>query len=488
MTSESPGEACGVVGVITDGHDAAARLYPGLRALQHRGEEAAGIAAMSRGRLSLAKGTGLVGEVFRDRPPSELHGDAAIGHVRYSTAGSTTVRDAQPIAQSAGGEAFALAHNGNLVNVGELARRAGAIPGASDSHLIATLVARAAASGRRLEAALAAVLPRLSGAFSLVLVAEQRIIGVRDPKGLRPLCLGRTEHGWALASETCALDAMEARFVREIRPGELVVVDRDGPRSRTPFAASEIAPSLCAFEFVYISRPDSRLYGRSVYGVRRRMGELLADESPVPPQRGASARDTMVMPVPDSGIAAAEGFAGRSGLPLGQGLVRDRYAGRSFIAPSQAKRAAKVRAKLSPLADQVAGKRLVVIDDSVVRGTTMRTLVALLRRAGAAEVHLRIASPPFRWPCFFGVDVADRDELLATGRTLAQMRRALDCDSLGHLSVTGMLAATGVEPSAFCTGCLTGRYPIRVPSQVGRAVHREAASPGACIRRSAHAL
>jgi amidophosphoribosyltransferase len=337
-----------------------------------------------------------------------------------------------------------------------------------------------------LESAVLAMLPRLRGAFSLVIMDQRRLIGVRDPKGLRPLCLGRLGTGWALASESCALDAIGARHEHDVAAGEVVVIDGGPPRSRHPFPASSVDSRMCLFEFVYIARPDSRLNGRSVYGARREMGERLAEQSPLPDEQRVPPRKTLVIPVPDSGIAAAEGFAHHGGLPLGSGLVRDRYAGRSFLAPTQAQRDNQVRTKFAALPEQVAGKRLVVVDDSIVRGTTMRALVAMLRNAGAAEVHLRIASPPYRWPCFFGVDTPDRSQLLAAHRTEKEILQLLDCDTFAYLELDAVLRATGANSSGFCTGCVTGQYPLPVDSRprvqrpTGGENHRASDPPPAC--------
>src|SRR5215218_2130091 len=343
------------------------------------------------------------------------------------------------------------------------------LPGtvASDSDLVAELLAaelrRAGPrdDGRDLEHALLAVLPRLEGAFSFVLVDEDHVIGVRDPSGFRPLGLGRLEAGWVLASETPALDVVGAHVVRELEPGELVVVDASGHRSVHPFPPERIEPKLCLFEFVYLARPDSRLYGRNVHFARQRMGELLAEQAPLPPD--PENRPAMVMPVPESGVPAAQGFARASGIPYGDGLVKNRYIGRTFIAPSQELRARSVRLKLNPLRAAIVGRRLVVVDDSIVRGTTTRAVVAMLREAGAAEVHLRISSPPYRWPCYFGMDTGTRGELIAANLTVSEIRDYLGCDTLAYLDLDRLVTATGVASRGFCTACLTGSYPVPVP-------------------------
>jgi amidophosphoribosyltransferase len=426
----------------------------------------------------VVKGLGLVTEVFDGATIDAQRGALAAGHVRYSTTGDVTAANAQPIARTTPSGGFALAHNGNLVNTRQLASSTGLAydPSASDSDVVATLLAQALSADSDLEQALGSVLPLLQGAFSLVLVDERRVYGVRDPNGLRPLCLGRLDRsgprgaGWVLASETAALDMVGAVFVRDVEPGEVVVIDATGVRSLHPFAPARVDPKLCLFEFVYFARPDSRLYGSSVYSARRRAGEALAREAPLPVDHAGPPRDVLVMPVPDSACAAAEGFARSSGLPFGQGLVRNRYVGRTFLAQTQELRESRVRVKLNAIPDSVAGKRLVVVDDSVVRGTTIRATMRLLREAGAAEVHLRVASPPYRWPCFFGMATAEPRELLAASMSEQEMCEHLGCDSLAYLSLDALLAATGAPQAGFCTACLTGDYPVAVPGRVGREV------------------
>ncbi|MHB1889402.1 MAG: amidophosphoribosyltransferase [Acidimicrobiales bacterium] len=477
-------EACGVFGVHAPGAAVAQLTYDGLYALQHRGQESAGMAVSDGEAITVVKDMGLVTAVFDERTVSCLPGDLAIGHTRYSTTGSSTWRNAQPVFRAAGEAGFALAHNGNLTNTAELAEQAGMLPGvvASDSDLVAELLAREMEAGVPLEAALRRVLPLLRGAFSFVVLDQQRIFGVRDPNGFRPLCLGRLDSrdgargsdgafspaapegggdparqgaGWVLASETPALDVIGARFVREVEPGEMVALDADGVVSHEVFEASVVDPRLCIFEFVYFARPDSRLYGREVHGARRRMGELLALQAPV--------EADMVMGVPDSGLPAAEGYARSSGIPYGQGLVKNRYIGRTFITPGQAQRDAGVRRKLNPLRENIAAKRVVVVDDSIVRGTTTRAMVRMLRDAGAVEVHLRISSPPFRWPCFYGIDTPSRSELLAAERSVEEIRDYLGVDSVAYLTLENLQAAIGAGDAGFCSACLTGRYPVRVP-------------------------
>jgi amidophosphoribosyltransferase len=405
--------------------------------------------------IIVVKDMGLVTNVFNERILRGLPGHLAIGHTRYSTTGSSTWRNAQPVYRSVDGAGFALGHNGNLTNTAELVEAVGMLPGTvtSDSDLVAELVARELPGD--LEAAVKKVLPRLAGGFSLVLMDLQHLIGVRDPNGFRPLCLGRLGEGWVLASESPALDVVGARFVRELEPGELLVAGPDGIRSYYPFPPQAVDPRFCVFEFVYFARPDSRLLGREVHGVRRRMGELLAEAAPVDAD--------LVMGVPESGVPAAEGYARRSGIAYGQGLVKNRYIGRTFIAPDPEARALGVRRKLNPLRENIAGQRLVVVDDSIVRGTTQRAVVGMLREAGAAEIHLRVSSPPFAWPCYYGIDTPDRDELLGATRSVEEIRDFLGVDSLAYLSVDDLVRAIDAPGAGFCSACLTGRYPVPVP-------------------------
>ncbi|MGE3619542.1 MAG: amidophosphoribosyltransferase [Acidimicrobiia bacterium] len=479
---DSPKEACGVFGIYAPGEAVANLTYLGLFALQHRGQESAGMAVSDGATVTVVKDQGLVASVFDERTLVALTGDLAIGHCRYSTTGASTWRNAQPVYRGSGRHQFALGHNGNLTNTEQLAAEAGMLPGTvtSDTDLVAELLAaeldrHVDDDGFDLEAALEAVVPRLEGAFSLVLMDEDRVIGVRDPNGFRPLCLGRTEGGgWVLASETPALDIVDAHFVRELEPGEVVVVDGAGVRSQRLFPPERVDPRLCLFEFVYFARPDSRLYGRSVHQARIQMGEELAEQAPV--------EADMVMGVPESGVPAAEGFARRSGIPFGQGLVKNRYIGRSFIAPSQEQRARAVRMKLNPLRENLAGKRVVVVDDSIVRGTTQRQLVRMLREAGAAEVHLRITSPPVKWSCFYGIDTGNRNELLATSLTVEEIRDFLEADSLAYIGLERLVAATGATGAGFCDACFTGQYPVEVPVTLRKHVLElppTAASPSA---------
>jgi amidophosphoribosyltransferase len=460
---DAPREACGLFGVLAPGRSVVSQLvFDGLYALQHRGQESAGMAVSDGEEIIVVKDMGLVTNVFNERIVRGLPGHLAIGHTRYSTTGSSTWRNAQPVYRSVNGAGFALGHNGNLTNTAGLVEAVGMLPGTvtSDSDLVAELIARELPGD--LEAAVQKVLPRLAGGFSLVLMDLQHLIGVRDPNGFRPLCLGRLGDGWVLASESPALDVVGARFVRELEPGELLVAGPDGVRSHHPFPPEAVDPRFCVFEFVYFARPDSRLLGREVHGVRRRMGELLAEAAPVDAD--------LVMGVPESGVPAAEGYARRSGIAYGQGLVKNRYIGRTFIAPDPEARELGVRRKLNPLRENIAGQRLVVVDDSIVRGTTQRAVVGMLRDAGAAEIHLRVSSPPFAWPCYYGIDTPDRDELLGATRSVEEIRDFLGVDSLAYLSVEDLVRAVDAPGAGFCSACLTGHYPVPVPVALSKKV------------------
>ncbi|MGY9071804.1 MAG: amidophosphoribosyltransferase [Acidimicrobiales bacterium] len=467
-----PREACGVFGVFAPGSPVAHMTYLGLYALQHRGQESAGLAVSDGSTVTVVKDMGLVAGALEDRILVALEGDLAIGHTRYSTTGSSSWRASQPFYRDVGHLEFALGHNGNLVNTAELAGAAGMLDGmiTSDSDLVAELVAAELLrgghpKGRELEAALTKVLPTLRGGFSFVVMDQHHLIAVRDPNGFWPLALGRLDlasgkTGWVVGSETPALDTVGAEIVREIDPGEMVIVDRDGCRSERPFEHPD--PKLCVFEFVYFSRPDSVLYGQNVHAARQRMGEQLSDQAPV--------EADLVMAVPESGIPAAQGYSRASGIAYRDGLVKNRYIGRTFIAPTQEMRALGVRMKLNPIRSNIEGQRLIVVDDSIVRGTTTRAIVQMLRAAGAAEVHLRISSPPYRWPCFYGMDTGTRGELLAANLNEDEICDYIGADSLAYLTLDRLLEATGADSGGFCAGCLTGDYPVEIPASIGREV------------------
>jgi amidophosphoribosyltransferase len=448
---------CGIFGIHAPERDVARLSYFGLFALQHRGQESAGIAVSDRRRLTVLRDMGLVTQVFSEQKLRGLRGQVAIGHSRYSTTGSTHWANAQPIVQHGTVRTVALAHNGNLTNTSELREElleeGVRLRSTSDTEVIAALIAR---DDRPLEEAVTATMAKIEGAFSAVLLSEGKLVGFRDPDGIRPLVLGRLDGDWLLASESCALDLLGAEVVRELGPGELVVVDDEGCRS-----AQAVEPknggALCIFEFIYFARPDSKLRGVELHGARVRMGERLAAEAPV-------AAD-LVMAVPDSGTPAAIGFARASGIPFAEGLIKNRYVGRTFIQPDKALREHGIKSKFNPLAE-VAGKRVVVVDDSIVRGSTTRQIVAMLFEAGATEVHVRVSSPPIVSPCFYGIDMADEDELVAAGRSVEDVRELIGATTLAYLSLDGLQESTRRPENTFCRACLTKSYPTRIPEDL----------------------
>lgn len=447
-------DECGVVGIA--GHPEASNIaYLGLYALQHRGQESAGIVSSDGTNLFAHRSMGHVADIFSRSIMDELTGTSAIGHVRYSTQGGSFVKNAQPVAISCWRGALALAHNGNLVNAGELRReleRAGSIfQTTNDSEVILHLVARA--PDAILEDALASALRQIKGAYSLLVMTTDRLIGMRDPHGFRPLVLGDLKGSPVLVSETCALDLIGAQFVREIDPGEMVVISNHKMTSMYPQAPQKQAS--CIFELIYFARPDSIVFGQTVYSVRKRLGRQLAMEQPV--------KADYVIPVPDSGIGAGLGFAEASGIPFEMGLIRNHYVGRTFIEPRQSIRDFGVKIKLNPVPHLMRGKSVVLVDDSIVRGTTSRKLVRMVRAAGAKEVHFRISSPPTVGPCTYGIDTPTADELIATRKSIAQICEYIEADSLGYLSIEGMLAAAGLESNdRYCMGCFTHDYPIKM--------------------------
>lgn len=441
-------------------------IYFGLFALQHRGQESAGIATSDGLTVTVFKDLGLVAQVFDEPDLAGLDGHLGIGHTRYSTTGTTTWENAQPVHRQIGATSIALGHNGNLTNTVRLAAQLGRTGATSDSDLMLEAIAREVEDGRSdargLEIALMRALPRFEGAFSLVLMDQGRLLGVRDPHGFRPLCIGRLEGGgWVLASETAALDLVGARFVRDVEPGEMVIIDSTGLRSFRPFT-EPADPRLCLFEFVYFARPDSLLYGQNVHLARQQMGATLAVEHPV--------EADVVVPVPESGIPAAQGFSSATGIPYVDGLVKNRYIGRTFIEPTQMLRDRGIRLKLNPIPATLEGRRVVLVDDSIVRGSTTKQLVQMVRDAGAREIHLRISSPPYRWPCFYGMDTSDQSRLLASRMDVEEIRDYLAVDSLGYLSLEGLIEATGVKNGGFCTACLSGRYPTDIGDAAGKFV------------------
>ncbi len=460
---QPPKDACGVFGVWAPGEDVAKLTYYGLYALQHRGQEAAGIAVSDFSNVIVYKDLGLVAQVFDESTLASLTGSLAIGHTRYSTTGSCNYENAQPsFKQIHGGNgSIALGHNGNLTNTHELAREIGTpkddMGATTDSDLITTLIA--GYPDLSVEEAAATVLPRLRGAFSLVFMDESTLYAARDRNGVRPLVLGRLSRGWVVASETAALDIVGASFVREVEPGELIAIDSNGVRTRR-WAQAE--PKGCLFEYIYLARPDTTIAGRGVHATRVELGRQLAREAP--------AVADLVIPVPESGGPAAIGYAEESGIPYGEGLVKNRYVGRTFIQPSDTIRQLGIRLKLNPVKEILNGKRLVVVDDTIVRGNTQRALVRMLREAGAREVHIRISAPPVKWPCFYGIDFATRAELIASAATVDEIRRHVGADSLSYVSQEGLVAATTLTADRLCGACFDGKYPIELPSseQLGK--------------------
>lgn len=463
--SDEVKDHCGVFGIY--GHPRAAEIsYLGLFALQHRGEESAGISTSDGKELHLYKNLGLVGDVFNEEALKKLPGESAIGHVRYSTTGSTTLTNAQPIKVDYSRGQLAVAHNGNLVNAkylrDELEAYGSIFSGTTDSEIIVHLMAKPSYANTK-ESILGTV-RRMEGAYTLTLLTEHELIGVRDPRGFRPLCLGKLDGAWVLASENCALELIEAEFIREIDPGEVVIINENGLKSFYPFEGEKIRRAHCAFEHVYFARPDSRIFGENVATVREQLGRILAQEHP--------AEADIVIPVPDSGNFAALGYSTESGIPLAHGFTRNHYIGRTFINPTQSVRTLKVKIKLNPIREVVGGKRVVVVDDSIVRGNTSRSRVKLLRRAGAKEVHMRISCPPHVSPCFYGIDFPSKSELLASTHSMEQIQEFLDVDSIGYLSHEGLLKAVSGDKADlkgnFCTACWTGNYPTPLFDEVDK--------------------
>ncbi len=463
-----PQDACGVFGVWAPGEDVAKLTYFGLYSLQHRGQESAGIAVSNGRQILVYKDMGLVSQVFDETTLESLKGHIAIGHTRYSTTGASTWYNAQPTFKPTAVGSVALAHNGNLTNTRDLADRVASLPtpegeldirssrqsgvteSTNDTSLVTTLLA--SHPDRTLEEAAIEILPTVHGAFSFVFMDEHTLYAARDPQGIRPLVLGRLEQGWVVASESAALATIGAVTIREIEPGELVVIDESGLRSHQ-FA--EPKPKGCVFEYVYLARPDATIAGRGVHEARVEMGRLLAKAYPV--------EADLVIPVPESGTPAAIGYAEASGIPYGQGFVKNAYVGRTFIQPSQTLRQLGIRLKLNALEHVIRGKVLVVVDDSIVRGNTQRAQVRMLREAGAKEVHVRISSPPVKWPCFYGIDFATRAELIANGLGIEEIRASIGADSLGYISEDDMIQATEQPRERLCLACFTGEYPIELP-------------------------
>jgi len=468
---KGPQDACGVFGVWAPGEEVAKLTFYGLYALQHRGQESAGIAVSDGHNITVFKDMGLVSQVFTESALESLVGYIAIGHTRYSTTGSSCWDNAQPTFRATATGHLALSHNGNLTNTHDLSSRlrevresAGELYpdyeniATTDTDILTALLA--AHPDMTMEAAAMLELPKVAGAFSLVFMDDQTLYGARDPQGIRPLVLGRLDRGWVIASETAALDIVGATFVREIEPGEIVAIDEHGLRS---MRFAEADPKGCLFEFVYLARPDTSINGNAVHGVRVEVGRRLAKEFPVDAD--------VVIPVPESGTPAAVGYAQASGIPFAQGFVKNAYVGRTFIQPSQTIRQLGIRLKLNPLREVIEGKRLVVVDDSIVRGNTQRAIVKMLREAGALEVHVRISSPPVQWPCFYGIDFATRAELIANGLTIDEIRQSIGADSLSFISLDALVESTNVAKDRLCRACFDGVYPVELPDEAKLGKH-----------------
>lgn len=457
-------EECGVFGIYDfDGNDVASTIYYGLFALQHRGQESCGIAVSDtqgpKGQVKSYKGMGLVNEVFTSESLEKMKGDIGVGHVRYSTAGASTRENAQPLVLNYIKGTLALAHNGNLINTPELREElayGGAIFQTTiDSEIIAYHIARERVASPTVEEAVARAMKKIKGAYSLVVMSPRKLIGVRDPYGFKPLCIGKRDHAYILASETCALDTIGAEFVRDVLPGEIVTITKHGIHSDTRMCIPKNKEARCIFEYIYFARPDSNIDGVNVYQSRIMAGRYLAMDSPVDAD--------LVVGVPESGNAAALGYPLQSGIPYGTAFVKNSYVGRTFIKPKQSSRESSVRVKLNVLKEAVKGKRVIMIDDSIVRGTTSDRIVSMLKEAGAKEVHMRVSSPPFLWPCYFGTDVPAREQLIAYDRTVEEIRQIIGADSLGYLKISRLEEMVGGLP--ICKGCFTGKYPMEPPTE-----------------------
>ncbi len=448
-----PKEECGVFGIYAPGEDVAKLTFFGLFTLQHRGQESAGIGVLDGKRYSLYKKMGLVNQVFNEEKISRLKGHIAVGHNRYSTTGTSNIKNAGPFVSHRKKETFIVAHNGNIVNANQLQKvleeKGVKFKSTCDSEVISALIADA--KHKNPVKRIFSTMYKMNGAYSLVVGTKNELIGVRDPLGFRPLCLGKLNGWYVLASESCAFPEIGAKLIRDIEPGEVVVINDKGLKSYK-FSSKKRA-SFCIFEYVYLARPDSTLNARSVYLTRERLGKLLAQEHP--------AKADIVIPVPDSGVPAAIGYSQESGIPYREGLIKNRYIARTFIFPDQRMRDLGVKMKLSPLGEVVSGKRVVLIDDSIVRGTTSLKIVRLLKEAGARQVHVRITSPPMKNPCYYGVDMPKKEDFIADGNDIEDIRKEIEADSLGYLSVKNMVKATGLPENFFCTACFTGRYPLK---------------------------
>jgi len=457
--SEGPKESCGIFGVF--GQEAAAKLtYFGLYALQHRGQESCGIVTSTGTTVQEYKGMGLVSEVFDEKTLNRLPGKASIGHVRYSTTGSSIAKNAQPFVVTHGNMSLAIGHNGNLTNARKLRRdlegRGSIFQTTMDSEIIVHLLARNLQNG--IEDALVTAVQQIEGAYSCTLMTEDKLIAFRDPQGFRPLCLGMLNGGYVVASETCALDLVDAQYLRDIEPGEILIIDNTGLKSLNPF--SKRPCSFCIFEYIYFARPDSSIFGQNVYAVRKRLGAQLAKEYPIDAD--------FVMPFPDSGNYAALGYCQGLGIPMEMGVIRNHYVGRTFIEPTQSMRDFGVKVKLNPVRDILNQKRVVIVEDSIIRGTTSKMRIKALREAGAKEVHMVVSCPPHRYPCYYGIDFSTKGELIACQHSVEEVQSYIGLDSLGYLSLTGMLDSTGYDHEMFCLACFNGAYPVPPPDDISK--------------------
>lgn len=452
-------EECGVFGVYAGGEDVARTAFFGLFSLQHRGQESAGIAVSDGEKIRMHRDMGLITQVFQEDTLISLKGHVAIGHTRYSTTGSSILRNVQPMVCDCDLGTIALAHNGDLINASQIREEMQAdgveFETTNDSEVIIKLLA---ASGKcNLEDAIADAMKRIRGAYAVLVMTKDKLVGFRDPHGVRPLSIGRLNGShYVLASETCAFNTIGAQFIREVEPGEIVTIDSNGLTERQ--GISRQGQALCIFEFVYFARPDSRMYGKTIHEARRRMGHELAKEHPAP---GAH----IVFPIPDTGTPAAIGLAEASRIPYAEGVIKNRYIHRTFIQPDQRMRDLGVRMKLTPLRETLAGRRVVMVEDSIVRGTTIGPTIKMIREAGATEVHVRIASPPYKHPCFYGIDTANQNELIASKLTVEETRQYIGADSLGYLSLHGLIRAIGVKKDKLCCACLDGKYPVEIPKE-----------------------
>lgn len=452
-------EECGVVGIYAPGEESSRLAYFGLFSLQHRGQESAGIAVSDGKELLCHKDMGLVTQVFKEGVMAELIGGIAIGHVRYSTTGSSVLRNVQPILAESTHCKFAVAHNGDLINAADIRIKLESegveFETTNDSEVIAQLISHSTAE--TFEDAIVEAMEQIKGAYSVVIMTKDKLIAIRDGYGIRPLCMGKLNgRGYIVASETCALNVLGAELIREVEPGEMIVITENGITERQAIPTERHA--LCIFEFIYFARPDSVMYGKTLHEARRRMGHELAKEHPVPNAH-------IVFPIPDTGTPAAIGFAEASRIPYAEGVIKNRYIHRTFIQPDQRMRDSGVRMKMTPLKETLAGRRVVMVEDSIVRGTTIGPIIKMIREAGASEVHVRIASPPYKYPCFYGIDTASQSQLIAANLSVEEIRQHIGADSLGYLSLAGLTRAIGVKKENFCRACLDGKYPTAIPDE-----------------------